>query len=431
LEIGTTSYLYDDNGNLTLQIPPNGSSWLHYAFNQRNLMISHTLSISGTSPQLQAAYSYDGSSNRVQQVDHTGTTPITTTYTNDIVGLAQVLVADDGTAQTHLLFGLDLISQDDGNATRYLLADGLGSVRVEMVDDAVATATTYEPFGNVLQQAGSRGTVYGFTGEQYDTSTEQLYLRARYYNPTLHAFMGKDPWSGNFVNPQSMNGWSYVNNNPVNLMDPTGNIPFRAEYCKTSKAFYEYRDCVSGEYGLIWDIQIEVAPFDYQGEPGCWYGPVPYRTRGYTEGTAFTYAILGGYTNGDETVYDFATMERQAFRYHGGGLFAEVGGGVTQYAGVVHGFRSWKPTATEIGATSRRIVEDYKGWFKFDYTGGGPPTEILGVTGGKMNFEGRPDTSVYGSATYASLGIGLSTGYDRGEGFTFYRPLGHYTDQLL
>jgi RHS repeat-associated protein len=196
---GTTSYLYDNNGNLTLVMPPGGESWLHYEYDQRNLMISHTLSISGTAPQLQAAYSYDGSSNRVQQVDHTGTTPITTTYTNDIVGLSQVLVADNGNSQTHMLYGLDLISQDDGNETRYLLADGLGSVRVEMVDDTIETTTTYAPFGNLLQQTGSSGTVYGFTGEQYDTSTEQLYLRARYYNPTLHAFMGKDPWNGNSV----------------------------------------------------------------------------------------------------------------------------------------------------------------------------------------------------------------------------------------
>ncbi|MCP4360989.1 MAG: hypothetical protein GY796_23530, partial [Chloroflexi bacterium] len=41
---GTTSYLYDNNGNLTLLMPPGGANWQHYAYDQRNLMISHTLS---------------------------------------------------------------------------------------------------------------------------------------------------------------------------------------------------------------------------------------------------------------------------------------------------------------------------------------------------------------------------------------------------
>ena len=56
-----------------------------------------------------------------------------TAYTNDIVGLTQVLVADDGTSQTANLFGLDLVLQDSGAVTRTLLTDGLGSVRAAMV----------------------------------------------------------------------------------------------------------------------------------------------------------------------------------------------------------------------------------------------------------------------------------------------------------
>jgi hypothetical protein len=43
----------------------------------------------------------------------------------------------DGANQTRYLFGLDLIYQDDGSETRYLLADGLGSVRAELVSDTV------------------------------------------------------------------------------------------------------------------------------------------------------------------------------------------------------------------------------------------------------------------------------------------------------
>ena len=105
---------------------------LHYAYNQRNLLITHTTYVSGTGWVLQAEYVYDGNDDRLRQVDHTGGSPITTTYTNDIFGLTQVLVADNGADQVYNLFGLDLIQQDDDSTVRTLLVDGLGSVRLEM-----------------------------------------------------------------------------------------------------------------------------------------------------------------------------------------------------------------------------------------------------------------------------------------------------------
>jgi len=101
----------------------------------------------------------------------------------------------------------------------------LGSVRTEMVDGIVESATTYDPYGNLLKQVGDSGTSYGYTGEQQDSSTGLLYLRARYYNPALRSFMGRDPWSGNSGRPQSMNGWSYVENSPATFIDITGMSP--------------------------------------------------------------------------------------------------------------------------------------------------------------------------------------------------------------
>ncbi|MCP4362764.1 MAG: RHS repeat-associated core domain-containing protein, partial [Chloroflexi bacterium] len=230
---GTSSYLYDNNGNLTLLMPPGGDQWKHYAYNQRNLMISHTLSVSGTNPQLQAQYVYDGNGNRVQQIDRTGPSPITTTYVNDIVGLTQVLVADNGTTQTTNLFGLDLVGQDNGTSFHTLLTDGLGSVRSEIANGDVAATATYDPFGNTLDKQGT-SSAYGYTGEQFDDASGLLYLRARYYNPNLHSFMGKDMWSGFRGRPQTMNGWSYVNNNVPNLVDPTGKFP---EDCRSAQSY--------------------------------------------------------------------------------------------------------------------------------------------------------------------------------------------------
>ncbi|HSM57843.1 MAG TPA: RHS repeat-associated core domain-containing protein [Candidatus Sulfomarinibacteraceae bacterium] len=227
---GTTSYIYDDNGNLSTVYPPGSDAQnpvgaLQYAYDQRNLMLSHETNPDGTAWLLQAEYVYDGANDRLQQVDHTGATPITTTYANDIFGLTQVLMADDGTAQVYNLFGLDLISQDSGVEVRTLLVDGLGSVRVEMVGSVVETATTYSPYGEVLAQTGASGTAYGFTGEQEDSATGLLYLRARYYSVELKTFMSRDPWEGTGWRPATLNYYTYVFNNPTRYIDSTGYSP--------------------------------------------------------------------------------------------------------------------------------------------------------------------------------------------------------------
>jgi hypothetical protein len=59
------------------------------------------------------------------------------------------------------LFGLDLIGQDEGSQTRTLLADGLGSVRMEMVEDEITSVTTYGPYGNLLAQTGNDKPISG------------------------------------------------------------------------------------------------------------------------------------------------------------------------------------------------------------------------------------------------------------------------------
>lgn len=411
---GTTSYLYDDNGNLTRIMPPGDAAWLHYAYDQRNLMISHTLSASGANPQLQAEYIYDGTGNRVQQVDHTGAAPLAISYTNDVAGLTQVLVADDGAEQVYNLFGLDLIGQDEGSQTRILLADGLGSVRMEMVENDVESVTTYGPYGNLLAQAGNdepvAGTNYGYTGEQHDASTDLLYLRARYYNPALRSFMGRDPWSGNGGRPQSMNGWSYVENNPVNLTDPTGMFP---DWCKTATTDWWYADCVRLSYlvrspwgiggiarGNLDNFQFNKPQSDKYGilgSPGCFYGAVPYRATGYLEGRQIN---LLAFWRGKETVYDFATLERHGFSYIGAGLNDSLGLQIaaSQSAGIIYGFRSW-----------RDIRYDYSDMFILVSGGVGTDFGIpVGAGVGRNWFWGFPDVSIHGTSYY----VGVSGGFD-------------------
>jgi RHS repeat-associated protein len=224
-QLGTTSYYYNDNSNLNQILPPgvdpNEAGDQRYYYNQRNLLITSTVrGDSGWDDQ--ATFTYDGLGNRVQQIDLTGSTPITTTYANDNLGLSQVLVAYSGSEETSNLFGLDLILQDTGADTLTLLTDGLGSVRLEMVEDAIKTTTTHDPYGNQLVQTGTSNTTYSFTGEQEDSSTGLLYLRARYYDANLRTFLSRDRRQGDVKQPDTLPSHLYVGNNPINQIDPTG-----------------------------------------------------------------------------------------------------------------------------------------------------------------------------------------------------------------
>jgi RHS repeat-associated protein len=118
-----------------------------------------------------------------------------------------------------------ILAQDEVGAWRYVLPDHLGSVR-QLVDapGQVTLAQSYDPFGVLMSQFTNFpvSQPFGYTGEWWDAEAELLYLRARYYDPTVGRLISKDRFPGDFNEPQTLNGWSYVDGNPVNLVDPTG-----------------------------------------------------------------------------------------------------------------------------------------------------------------------------------------------------------------
>ena len=87
---------------------------------------------------------------------------MTTNYALDVIGLPEVIYTSDDNAYLHLP-GV-IVTEKDG-AVRYLLSDGLGSVR-QAVDDtgAVVAYHEFDPYGNPTDN-GSLITDYGFTGE--------------------------------------------------------------------------------------------------------------------------------------------------------------------------------------------------------------------------------------------------------------------------
>jgi RHS repeat-associated protein len=149
----------------------------------------------------------------------------TTEYVLDVAGgLPEVIVATTGGASTrYVQIQGQVLGQYDSGTWAYVAPDALGSVR-HLVDanGYVTLAQHYDPFGVLLETSGLGASEFGYMGEWWDSYMNLLFLRARYYDPAAGRFSSKDRWTGNELRPQSMNGWSYVEGNPVNRLDPRG-----------------------------------------------------------------------------------------------------------------------------------------------------------------------------------------------------------------
>jgi RHS repeat-associated protein len=207
-------YTWDNNGNLL-----NDDSGF-YTYDHANRLTGVS------SLGIAASYAYNGLGDRLQQTVNS----VPESYTLDLVGgLTQVL-----TEGTHTyLYGNGRIAQYTETTPEYFLGDALGSAR-QLVDASgnVVLAKEYGPYGEVLDSTGSGSSSYGYTGEWTD-STGLVYLRARYYDPTVGRFMTRDTWGGDKNVPMSYNGWLYGDGNPIRKTDPTGHEPKPTDYDET------------------------------------------------------------------------------------------------------------------------------------------------------------------------------------------------------
>lgn len=62
---------------------------------------------------------------------------------------------------------------------------------------------------------------FRYCGEYYDKETEELYLRARYYQPGLGRFLTRDTYTGENDAPGSLHSYAYCRNDGVNAWDPS------------------------------------------------------------------------------------------------------------------------------------------------------------------------------------------------------------------
>ncbi|GEM_PF-2728834 len=83
----------------------------------------------------------------------------------------------------------------------------------------------YMPFGDRRNSTGTIDTDRQFTGQRLD-GTGLYYYGARYYDPGIGRFISADTIVQSPANPQTMNRYAYVTNNPLRYIDPSGMVSF-------------------------------------------------------------------------------------------------------------------------------------------------------------------------------------------------------------
>ena len=270
-EIDVTKYVYDNNGNQIKKIGyitkgVNGSpsqdlvsenelnnTYEIYKYNEFNEMTSFE---SNKESKWEYAYLPNGLRYRKSNASNFDR------YVWDRNGNIIAEMNGEGNLTSKYVRGNKLISKD-GN--EYFGYDGHGSVvNISNESGKSIKSYDYDAFGVELNRDVNDTNLFRYCGEQYDNETDSIYLRARYYNPSLGRFTTEDTYwnssnriygdkeykEGEIKYPdykaiiQSENLYIYCINNPTCYLDITGLNPEKKyiDSRNKSETYYTYYD---------------------------------------------------------------------------------------------------------------------------------------------------------------------------------------------
>ena len=206
-QITSAGFAYDAAGNMT------ADGQFNYTFNAADEVTSVAPLGGGTAV---GTYTYDAGGLRVVK---NGTVYV---YSGSKViaeypsgGLASSPSAE------HIYAGRKRIATVTAGAITYHLPDHLSS-RIEVAANGSPVRTYgHYPFGATWYESGSTDK-FKFTSYEFDSESGLHYAQARLQSSRIGRFLGVDPLPGRRANPQSLNRYAYVTNDPISLVDPTG-----------------------------------------------------------------------------------------------------------------------------------------------------------------------------------------------------------------
>jgi RHS repeat-associated protein len=235
----TTSYQYDAEGNLVSQSDPTGTT--HYTFNS----IDQLTAVTG--PGLTASYTYDALGGRNSQTIN----GVSTNFELDPM-LGDEMTASlgaGGAVSAHYTFGFGLVSQvSAGGTSSYYDFNNLGStVGITGANGTYTDKYAYLPFGQTVMATAPLANPFTFVGQFGATNdgSGTIMMGLRQFNPSTGQFLSSDPigLAGGTPNIRE-----YANNEPTNLIDPSGTNWFSTLW-SAKKARDSYKDATTENSG--------------------------------------------------------------------------------------------------------------------------------------------------------------------------------------
>jgi RHS repeat-associated protein len=227
---GHKGYTYDVRGNrLTMEganLPNTVMGNQEFSYNAVNQLKTFS-----NDTGVSASYSYYGDGLRAAKSVNGDTTRYI--YLN---GKVIEELGAGGNVKARNIWGNGLLYRQDytNNRGGYYLYNGHGDV-VKIADNTGEVIKTYDYdiWGNVLTETTPNpnkpfNNPFKYTGEPQDDESGLIYLRARYYDPTIGRFISQDTVEGDLNNPLSLNLYTYVQNNPLRYTDPSGHSAWGA-----------------------------------------------------------------------------------------------------------------------------------------------------------------------------------------------------------
>jgi RHS repeat-associated protein len=205
--ISGSPYAYDSGGNMT----NDGANTLVYDGENRTT--------SATNGGASGTYAYDGKGLRVKKIS--GGTTTVSVYSGSQIIAEYVNGAAPSSPTNEYIYGTNQkIAAIQSGTTYYFHNDHL-SLRVRTdTSGNVADQRGHYPFGETWYSPSGAPLI--FTSYYRDAESGNDYAIARYNVSRLGRFASPDQLSGSIFDPQTINRYLYVRDNPVSLIDPFG-----------------------------------------------------------------------------------------------------------------------------------------------------------------------------------------------------------------
>jgi RHS repeat-associated protein len=219
-----TEYDYDYDGNMTNGFTPDGYLYTaEYDAENRMKSIEYT-DISSDVHRYEFVYRFDGFLEQIKSFLN-GNPQGDIRIIRD--GLLPIQERDELNSVTReYTWGLNkgggiggLLAMNAGGQEYSYLYDGKGNVSAILDSNQVIVAKyRYDAFGNLKEQAGSLDQPFMFSTKRYFSDLGLSYYGYRFYSPEIGKWMSRDP----IGEAGGLNLYGFVQNNPVNFVDPEG-----------------------------------------------------------------------------------------------------------------------------------------------------------------------------------------------------------------